>query len=50
MIRRILLGLNLPAVRADEVVAASNAAFPSVPIWRARKRPGDLALDFETLR
>jgi hypothetical protein len=49
-IRRIFLGLNLPAARADEVAAASRAAFPGAPILRACKRPGDLALDFDTLR
>ena len=48
-IRRIFLGLNLPAARADEVVTASRAAFPGVPILRARKRSGDLALDFDAL-
>jgi hypothetical protein len=49
-IRWIFLGLNLPADRADEVVAASTATFPGVPILLARKRPGVLALEFDTLK
>jgi hypothetical protein len=47
---RVFLGLNLPAARADEIVASSRAAFPGTPILRARKRPGDLALEFDTLK
>jgi hypothetical protein len=48
-IRRIFLGLDFPPARVDEVVASTRATFPVSSVFRARKRHGDLALEFDRL-
>jgi len=45
-ITSILLGLNLTQERAEELIGAVRKNFPAASILRARKRHGDLALDF----
>jgi hypothetical protein len=42
----IFLGLNIETEKAKELIAASKENFPAASIFRARKRHGDLALEF----
>ncbi len=45
-ISSIFLGLNIELEKAKELIAASNEHFPAASIFRARKRHGDMALEF----
>jgi hypothetical protein len=42
----IFLGLNLETGRSEELIAAARQNFPAASLYRARKRHGDLALEF----
>jgi hypothetical protein len=48
-IRAVYLGLSLPEAQSKEIMAAAKMSFPDATVFRARKRPGDLALDFDPL-
>lgn len=46
-IHAIYLGINLPEQAQSKIVSEAKSNFPNAKIYKAKKRLGDLALDFD---